>query len=159
MKFLVLLVVGLLVPALAACGGSSSAQSNQGSEASRPIRDSAKPPHVTLSPGPPPKELVVRDIRKGFGPAIPPKGDVRIDTNFVALSYVTHKPYEVRWSPVGAFNIGFGPGIEIKGWEKGLVGMKAGGRRELRVPSRLAYQQGAILYVIDLLAVDRRPFK
>jgi hypothetical protein len=158
MKFLTLFMVGLLVSALAACGGSSSAQSSQGSDASRPIRDSPKPPHVTLPPGPTPKELVVRDIKKGFGPAIPPKGDVRIDTNFVALSYETRKPYEVRWSPVGAFNIGFGPGIEVKGWEKGLVGMKAGGRRELRVPSRLAYQQGAILYVIDLLAVDRRPF-
>jgi FKBP-type peptidyl-prolyl cis-trans isomerase len=159
MRFLALLGVGLLISALAACGGSSSARSNQGSEASRPIRDSAKPPHATLPPGPPPKELVVRDIRKGYGPAIPPKGGVRIDTNFVALSYGTGKPYEVRWNPVGAFNIGFGPGIEIKGWEKGLVGMKAGGRRELRVPSRLAYQEGAILYVIDLLAVDRPPFK
>jgi peptidylprolyl isomerase len=103
--------------------------------------------------------LVVRDLRKGFGPAIPLKGDVRIDTNFVSLDYRTGKPHEIRWGPGGAFNIGFGPGIEIKGWEKGLVGMKAGGRRELRVPSRLAYKNGAILYVIDLLAVDRAPFK
>jgi peptidylprolyl isomerase len=103
--------------------------------------------------------LVVRDIRKGYGPAIPAKGGVRIDTNFVSISYVTHKPYEVRWSPVGGFNIGFGPGIEVKGWEQGLVGMRAGGRRELRVPSRLAYKQDAILYVIDLLAVDSPPFK
>ena len=37
--------------------------------------------------------------------------------------------------------------------------MKAGGRRELRIPSRMAYKNGAILYVIDLLAVDSRPFK
>lgn len=159
MRFIALFGICLVIPALAACGGSSSVRSNQGSEASRPIRDSPKPPHVTLPPGPAPKELVVRDIREGFGPAIPPGGDVRIDTNFVALSYRTRKPYEVRWSLGGAFNIGFGPGIEIKGWEKGLVGMKAGGRRELRIPSRLAYKEGAVLYVIDLLAVDRRPFK
>jgi peptidylprolyl isomerase len=159
MRSIALLGVCLLIPALAGCGGSSPVPSNQGSEASRPIRDSAKPPRVTLPPGPPPKKLVVHDIREGFGPAIPAKGGVRIDTNFVALSYKTGKPFEVRWSPGGAFNIGFDPGREIKGWEKGLVGMKAGGRRELRIPSRLAYQEGAGFYVIDLLAVDRPPFK
>ena len=154
-RFLALLAACLLVLALAACGGSSS---NGSDEAAQPIKDSARPPHVAVPPGAPPKKLVVVDLRKGSGPAIPPKGGVRIHTNYVALSYRTHKPLEVRWSPLGSFNIGFGPGIEVKGWEKGLVGMRVGGRRELRVPSRLAYKSGAILYLIDLLAVERPPF-
>jgi peptidylprolyl isomerase len=148
-----------LALALAGCGGSSSAHPDSGNEADALIRDSAKPPHFTLPPGPAPKKLVVHDIREGSGPAIPPSGEVKIYTNFVALSYRTHKPSEVRWAPLGAFNVGFAPGREIKGWEKGLVGMKAGGRRALRIPSRLAYKQGDLYYVVDLLGVERPPFK
>jgi peptidylprolyl isomerase len=86
---------------------------------------------------------------------LPRKGEVQIRTNFVAVSYRTGKPYEVRWSKGGSFNIGFGPGFEVKGWEKGLPGMRVGGRRELLVPSKLAYGEGAVLYVVDLLGVEQ----
>jgi peptidylprolyl isomerase len=96
---------------------------------------------------------VVRDLKKGSGRAIPPKSFVTIHTNYVAVNYKTGKTSEVRWRPTGGFNIEFGPGIETEGWEKGLVGMKVGGRRELRVPSRLAYGHGALFYIVDLLAV------
>lgn len=123
----------------------------------RTLADLAKPPKVAIPPGSPPTHLIVRDIKRGSGPAIPRKGGVGIRTNYVSVSYRTGKPLEVKWEPRGAFKISFGPGLEVKGWEKGLVGMKVGGRRELRVPSRLAYGQGAVLYVVDLLGLRRLP--
>ncbi len=159
MKFLALVSACLILLTLASCGGKGAAEESSAAAAGKKkldgsIADPGNPPNVHLPPGPPPRNLVVKDLKPGFGIAVPAKGSVKISTNFVALSFQTGKPYEVRWSPRGSFDIGFGPGLEIKGWEKGLVGMKVGGRRELIVPSRLAYGQGALLYVIDLLEVE-----
>lgn len=64
------------------------------------------------------------------------------------------------------FQFVFGTGRVIKGWDQGLVGMKEGGKRELFVPSELAYgerQVGDIIpphsnlrFVIELLEVRTR---
>ncbi len=64
------------------------------------------------------------------------------------------------------FQFVFGTGRVIKGWDLGLVGMKEGGKRELYVPSHLAYgerQIGALIgphsnlrFVIELLEVRTR---
>jgi FKBP-type peptidyl-prolyl cis-trans isomerase len=35
--------------------------------------------------------------------------------------------------------------------------MRLGGRRELIVPSRFAYGNGMMVYVIELLAIEGRP--
>ncbi len=64
------------------------------------------------------------------------------------------------------FQFVFGTGRVIKGWDQGLIGMKVGGKRELLVPSHLAYGQreiGEIIppysdlrFVIELLEVRSR---
>lgn len=151
----------LAAAVLSACGGGgSSGGSHEPRTAAAtvdkpaPLTDSAKPPKVEIPPGPPPTHLIVKDLKLGSGARIPPQGEVGIRTNYVSLSYQTGKPLEVRWKPRGGFIVGFGPGIVVKGWEKGLVGMKVGGRRELRVPSRMAYGQGDVFYVIDLLGIE-----
>lgn len=160
MKILALVSICSTAFLLASCGGGESTESTGSTvavkaDATKTIVDSAKPPHVRLPPGPPPKKLIVKDIRLGSGAAIPRRGNVEINTNFVAVGYRTGKPSEVRWAPKGSFKIEFGPGLEVKGWEKGLVGMRVGGRRKLLVPSKLAYEAGALMYVVDLLAVRR----
>lgn len=38
-------------------------------------------------------------------------------------------------------------------WERKIEGMKAGGRREMLIPSRLAFGEGAIDYMFDLVAI------
>jgi FKBP-type peptidyl-prolyl cis-trans isomerase len=41
------------------------------------------------------------------------------------------------------FDFTIGKGDVIKGWEEGVSGMKVGGKRQLRIPPRLAYgEQG-----------------
>ncbi|MGE5281254.1 MAG: FKBP-type peptidyl-prolyl cis-trans isomerase [Chloroflexota bacterium] len=160
MKFFALVGIYASAAVLSACGGASPGEPSTTTtgHGNMLLTDSAKPPKVVVPPGPPPTHLIVNDIRPGSGAAIPGKGEVGIHVNYISLSYKTGKPLGVKWAPRGAFRISFGPGLEVKGWEKGLVGMKVGGRRELRVPSRLAYGQGAILYVVDLLGIKWPPY-
>ena len=57
-----------------------------------------------------------------------------------------------------------GAGQVIPGWEDGMVGMKAGGKRQIRIPPALAYgarglppnvpQNATLVFDIELVAVD-----
>jgi peptidylprolyl isomerase len=153
---------------LSACGSGDSRSATatttaHGSRSAAAVTSvhptSAKPPaKIRVPSGPPPKKVVVKDLVQGKGAAIPPisgKHLVEISTLYKAVSYKTGKPFEERWDPRNPFEIEFGPGLENKGWEKGMVGMRVGGRRELIVPSRMAYKKGAVVYVIDLLGVKK----
>ena len=114
--------------------------------------DIAKLPKLRIAErsGPPPKELVVNDLRKGSGAAVKPKDAVLVD--FFSVRY----DEALKRSRTG----GFGPtrfalNEVVKGWEVGLPGMRVGGRRELIVPPKLGYRGMTLIYVIDLLAVYR----
>ena len=62
------------------------------------------------------------------------------------------------------FNFAPGGGTTIKGWEVGVPGMRAGGKRELLIPSTMAYGEGGggggkippnsdLLFEIELILV------
>lgn len=46
------------------------------------------------------------------------------------------------------FQFVIGSGRVIKGWDQGIMGMKVGGKRTLRIPSHLAYGERSVGEVI-----------
>ena len=83
---------------------------------------------------PPADEVVgVEDVTVGDG-AVAQKGDD------VAMSYVgTLEADGSRFDAGTNFRFTLGAGDVIKGWDRGIVGMRVGGRRKLVVPPKLGY--------------------
>ena len=108
-------------------------------------------PKVRVPNGPPPKQLVVRNLREGSGAEVKPGDDIAVD--YVGVNYKTGKKFESTWERPEPGTFTLSSGELIKGWLDGLKGMKVGGRRELIIPSKLAYKTGPLIYVIDLVSV------
>ena len=142
-----------LALALAGCGGGGSptSPSPQHSE-----------PKVRVPSGPPPKTLVVKDLIEGSGEPAEPGDELTVE--YVGIHY-NGEPFTNSWerSKPFKFRLGSNSYFVNPGWEKGLKGMRVGGRRELIVPPAFLYQGGALpgskpedtlVYVIDLVAVN-----
>ena len=97
-------------------------------------------PFVPDVKGKAPTKLVVKDIKPGHGPAAK-KGDT-ITVQYVGVSCSTGKAFDASYTD-GAknkeFSFQLGAGKVIPGWDEGLVGMKAGGERQLIIPAALGY--------------------
>ncbi len=95
-----------------------------------------------------PKEFVVRDIRRGTGPALKPGDRIHVDYFIIDYDALTHggSGQLYRSAELAAEAV-------VKGWRRGLPGMRVGGRRVLMVPPRLGFAGVAHAYVVDLLTV------
>jgi peptidylprolyl isomerase len=122
-------------------------------------QDLEKKPGIPKPSGEPGKALVVKDLVVGKGPEA--KSGDALTVRYVGVSYSTGKQFDASWSrPDNMFPLTLGQGAVIPGWDKGIVGMKAGGRRELVIPPDLGYGdtgQGkdikpgeTLVFVIDL---------
>jgi peptidylprolyl isomerase len=112
-------------------------------------------PRIAAASGPPPGRLIVRDIEKGWGTQAAISEEVTIE--FVGGPYGnTAEPWRSR-GRLEPFTFHLGGFDVLPGWEKGLLGMRVGGRRELVIPPRLGTGRGTRVYVIDLLAAYRAP--
>jgi peptidylprolyl isomerase len=120
---------------------------------------SGKKPKVTVPSGPPPKKLETNDLREGSGPAA--KAGDEVTVQYVGVGYDTKKQFDASWDRGEPFPFTLGAGLVIPGWEQGIEGMKAGGRRELILPPELAYGAAGsppaigpnetLIFVVDLL--------
>lgn len=165
----------LTVAALAAtgCGGSSNAKPAEipagpaptappPPQASTNLKDTKSKPVVPKQTGPAPKKLVVKDIVVGKGPAA--KKGSKLSVQYVGVLYNGGQQFDASWDNGSPFPLTLGQGGVIKGWDQGLVGIKAGGRRELIIPANLAYGprgQGTtippnspLVFIIDALSVS-----
>jgi peptidylprolyl isomerase len=175
---LVLLAL-LAALAIAACGDDDDSDSGGGSadtsrqesapepetgtetEAPTDLTDTSVKPVIDKPSGTPPRRLVKEDIVKGTGPGAKPGDTVIVD--YVGVSFSTGEEFDASWDSGRPFPVQLGDGGVIEGWEKGLVGIKKGGRRELIIPPEQAYgAQGAppsigpnetLVFVIDALEI------
>ncbi|MBF8779208.1 FKBP-type peptidyl-prolyl cis-trans isomerase [Pseudomonas fulva] len=52
--------------------------------------------------------------------------------------------FDSSWSRGKPFQCVIGTGRVIKGWDQGLMGMRVGGKRTLKVPAQLGYGERAV---------------
>ena len=161
-----LLTLALLVPALAlvACGGddkgegSASATQPEPSAETQPAAPEKTKPKIAKPKGQPPKRLVVKDLEEGTGTEAK-AGDL-VTVQYAGVSWSTGEEFDASWNRGEPFQFTLGAGEVIPGWDRGVQGMKEGGRRRLEIPSQLAYgPQGSppaigpdetLVFVIDL---------
>jgi FKBP-type peptidyl-prolyl cis-trans isomerase len=76
------------------------------------------------------------DIKVGTGPeAVSGK---QVTVNYTG--WLTNgKKFDSSLDAGRPFSFSLGAGQVIKGWDEGVAGMKVGGKRQLRIPSDLAY--------------------
>jgi peptidylprolyl isomerase len=164
-----------LAVAVAGCGGGGSSTTADipagpapapkpvtTPKASTNLKDTTSKPQIPKPSGSPPKKLVVKDIVVGKGKAAK-KGD-NLSMQYVGVTFADGQEFDASWDAGQPFNFTLGQGMVIKGWDQGLVGIKPGGRRELIIPSGLAYgAQGqppsippnaALVFIVDALKVS-----
>jgi peptidylprolyl isomerase len=118
-------------------------------------------PTVTVPSGSPPTNLESADLIKGTGTAAEVGHTVTVQ--YVLATYSTHQVIQSSWTGQ-PFSFVLGEGQVIPGWDKGVVGMNVGGRRELIIPPSLGYKNKSpgpgiapndtLVFVIDLLNVS-----
>jgi peptidylprolyl isomerase len=123
-------------------------------------------PSVSL-PATSPTSLVVTDRKVGTGPAAK-VGDTVV-VNYVGVVSATGKEFDNSYDKGQSFPVPLGAGKVIKGWDQGLVGVQAGGQRQLDIPASLAYGDNppggdikagdALSFVVDVIAVISTPPK
>ena len=125
-------------------------------------KDLAVKPVITIPKTAAPCDLQISDIVVGAGPAA--KAGDNLTVKYVGVLYSDGKEFDSSWSrgSTETFPFQLGSGGVIAGWDKGVVGMKVGGRRELTIPSALAYGangQGTIpagatlVFTVDLVKI------
>jgi peptidylprolyl isomerase len=149
--------------ATAASASASTTTTSASSTSSTPLPSALKTePQFSPPSGPAPKKLVVKDLIKGTGPAVSSTNQT-LTVQYVGKVYKTGKVFDASWSHPGAQPTSLPLSGVIPGWQKGLIGMKVGGRRELIIPPSEGYgstaqakipANSALVFVIDLHAIS-----
>jgi len=157
---------------LAACSSSSSTSTTT-TTASTPvvIGTIAAPspagtigtqPTIVVPTGAPPTQLESKDLIVGTGPAV--KAGDKASVQYVGVAYSSKQIFDSSWSRNQPFAFTLGNGTVIPGWDKGVVGMQVGGRRELIIPANLAYgaqspgsgiaANDTLIFIVDLVKIN-----
>ena len=125
-------------------------------------KDLKNKPEVKIPKGDAPKKLVIDDIVKGKGKAA--KAGDTVSVQYVGVLFDGGTQFDASWDRGEPFQFQLGAGMVIPGWDKGVEGMKIGGRRKLIIPSEDAYgptgqppdipPDATLVFVIDLERVD-----
>lgn len=150
---------------IAACGGDDSSTKTTDPLASTADLETSDPadlidePTVSL-PTESPTELVITDLTEGEGEAAVEGSTVYV--YYVGVLTKDGKRFDGNYGS-DPFAVTLGTGSVIDGWDQGLIGIKAGGQRQLDIPSELAYgaagsgdaipPDSAISFIVDAVAI------
>ena len=119
-------------------------------------------PDVGPITGEPPGELLIEDITEGDGEEAKPGQHVSV--HYVGVAHSSGKEFDASYNRGEPFEFPLGGGQVIAGWDRGVTGMRVGGRRKLTIPPQLGYgARGAggvikpnetLIFVVDLLGVQ-----
>jgi peptidylprolyl isomerase len=119
-------------------------------------------PQVEKPEGDIPFELGIEDLVVGEGEEA--TAGKKVSVHYVGVAFSTGEEFDASWNRGKPFEFKLGKGQVIPGWDTGVAGMRAGGRRKLTIPSAMAYgARGAgsvikphepLVFVVDLLSVD-----
>src|ERR687889_2833650 len=117
-------------------------------------------PDVGPIEGEPPAELLIEDITTGDGEEA--RHGQHVSVHYVGVAHSSGKEFDASYNRGEPFEFPLGGGQVIAGWDRGVAGMRVGGRRRLTIPPDLGYgSRGAgrdikpgetLVFVVDLLA-------
>ncbi|MFE6225540.1 MULTISPECIES: FKBP-type peptidyl-prolyl cis-trans isomerase [unclassified Streptomyces] len=117
-------------------------------------------PEVDVPEGDAPTELTVRDLVVGDGAEA--KTGMVVRVHYVGVTFASGKEFDSSWDRDEPFKFALGGGRAVKGFDRGIRGMRVGGRREIVVPPRLGYGKqspsslipahSTLVFVVDLLS-------
>ncbi|NUP49765.1 MAG: FKBP-type peptidyl-prolyl cis-trans isomerase, partial [Catenulispora sp.] len=93
-------------------------------------------PEIDFPDFPVPADLVIEDIAVGDGAEA--KSGQEVTVHYAGVSYSTGEEFDASWNRGQPFSFKLGAGRVIAGWDRGVAGMKVGGRRKLVIPPHLA---------------------
>ena len=106
-----------------------------------------------------PDDLVIEDLVIGTGDEAL-RGQTAV-VHYVGVGVSSGEEFDASWNRDQPFQFELGAGYVIAGWDRGVVGMRVGGRRRLVIPAHLGYgERGAggviapgetLIFVVDLL--------
>jgi peptidylprolyl isomerase len=121
---------------------------------------SIEKPEIDFPGGEPPAELEITDLWEGEGEVATAGDTVRV--HYVGVAYSTGEEFDASWNMGDPLEFRLGVGQVIAGWDRGVQGMRVGGRRQLVIPPDLAYgDRGAgqaiapgetLIFVCDLVS-------
>jgi peptidylprolyl isomerase len=149
--FAVLAVIAMTFTTVTSCGGINKLPS---------VTDNAgEAPTITPPKGDAPTTLQTKDIIVGTGAEVLPTSTLTV--HYTLMSWSNGAIVESSWS--GGQPATFPLSGVIVGWQEGLPGAKAGGRRLLVIPADKAYGPNGsgpigpnetLIFVVDIIAVS-----
>ena len=125
------------------------------------MTESAKPTVEIPAGEAPSYQLELEDIAVGEGDEA--VAGRQVEVHYVGVSWSSGEQFDASWDRGKTFKFKLGKGQVIAGWDQGVAGMRAGGRRRITIPPNLAYgKRGAggvigpdetLVFVVDLLGV------
>ncbi|MDT0442913.1 MULTISPECIES: FKBP-type peptidyl-prolyl cis-trans isomerase [unclassified Streptomyces] len=94
-------------------------------------------PEVDFPGGEPPADLEIKDLWEGEGPVA--QAGTEVAVHYVGVSFSTGEEFDASWNRGTPLRFQLGGGQVIPGWDRGVQGMRVGGRRQLIIPPHLAY--------------------